>query len=273
MHSIIFVAVLSSTIISLSLLGLIVVARERQRRALLTGVQLLQASRVLLVHLQQHRGLSAARLVGVSEGLGDVLRLRRQILLDMATLSDLDDGFATDENWLGVTRHWASLSAESEKITLESNFDQHCRLISALLQLMVDMASHYGMDMNPRYAETRVVWHELLLIGELIGQCRALGMAVLTRGVVSGGQRFQQRHIEKNLEKIEFLVAQTPCRKKLTPQQIEGLECFSNLVRKQILEDLKRVSAMEYFDRASKTIESIYESFDREMLKLHRKAV
>lgn len=269
MHSITFVVVLSSTIILLSLLGLIIVLREQRRRALLIGVQLLQAGRVLLVHLQQHRGLTAARLAGVSERFGDVSELRRKILLDMAVLSDLDNWFATDENWLGVTRHWASLSAKSNTITPQTNFDQHCRLISALLQLMVDVASHYGMEMNPRYAKTRVVWHEFLLIGELIGQCRALGMEVLT----SGEHQHQQSRIEKNVERIEFLVAQTPCHKKLTLTQKRDLELFSSLIREQVLNDLKTISPKEYFSLASKAIESVYEQFDIEMLKLHRKTV
>jgi len=270
-QSLSFVLILCSGVIVTSILTLMFYVREQRRQKLLQGIQLLQAGRILVVHLQRHRGFSAAHLAGITANTDEILSLREDISKDLATLSAMDEWFANNENWHGITRHWAALSANTLAMGQEKSFDQHSKLIQAVFQLLSDVAVYSRMEANPRYADTRLIWKEFLLIGELIGQCRALGMDILTAPKDSERQRKKKVLVQNNLDRIASLLKEPLCQRRLDVRQKQQLNEFITYVDAQTSRDLGVVSAMEYFDVVSKAIEMIYEQFDLEMVKLHRK--
>ncbi|TVZ38483.1 nitrate/nitrite sensing protein [Alteromonadaceae bacterium 2753L.S.0a.02] len=265
-----FVAVLIAAVLCISLLGIVLREKDRRKRQLVLGTQLLQAGRVLLTHLQQHRGLSSARHSGVSSSLEEVNQLRAQIVVDMRQLSCLDVWLAEHPDWEGITRHWASLSANGRQIRAEDSFNQHSRLIASLMTLLESIASHYGLDTNPRYIDSWIVWREYLKIGELVGQCRALGVQVFT--CASHEQRYRQINlIKSNLDAIERLLLSPACSRKLSKMENDAIVAFVGYLREQI--DVREMSdsVMDYYQRATETIDMVYEHFDLEMRKLHRR--
>lgn len=265
-----FAGVLSTLVVCLSLLGLGAAIQDRKRQQMLRGIQLLQAGRIFLVHLQRHRGVNAARLSGVIDACAEVPELRRQVVFDMATMAGLDDWFANNENWQGITRHWASLSVNCGEMEPARSFDQHSRLIGGVIQLLSDLADHYGLDTNPRYSDVRVVWKEFLLIGEYIGQCRALGVQILTSPAADPERQRQMQTVESILAGINRLIERPACTRKLGVKQKQQLQVFVSYVRAQVFGNLTAISTMEFFNVATEAIDLVYEQFDAEMQRLHR---
>ncbi|WP_075185603.1 nitrate- and nitrite sensing domain-containing protein [Teredinibacter haidensis] len=259
---------LFTAIALLSLLALIAFARDQQRKRLLVGIQILQAGRIMLVHLQKHRGLTSARLSGITDKSSEILPLRDQVVADIAKLSALSDWLSVNENWQGMTSHWAGLSVNCETMAAEDCFDQHSRLVVALLQLLGDAANHFKVEENTRYTGTKVVWKEFLSMGEFIGQCRALGMQVLAGNLSADTRQKYREMISGNLVIISMQLERNFC---ISNKQKQDVELFIAFVKAQIFEGLGVVSASEYFNIASATIDMVYDQFDSEMQRFHRK--
>ena len=256
-------------LIFLAFAGYALAVRRGRNADLLAGVQVLQAGKILLVHLQQHRGLSAAYLTGNEEVYPEIETLQEQISMDILQTSSLSHWLDTNEDWQGVSRHWASLSVKAFTISSEGSFDQHSRLIASLLSILDDVAIRYGLYSNSRFADVRLVWQEFLTIGELIGQVRALGVEILNSGG-NHGRGKQIATVKKNMGKIQDLLNHSACRRILDSNQKESLAVFLSYVDSQVVEGRGPVSAMEFFGTATGAMNLVIEQFECEMLKLHR---
>lgn len=259
---------------AIAIVGLtfVLVESRHQKQRLIIGVQMLQAGRVLLVHLQQHRGVIAAYLAGISEPVGNAIELRRKVQANMAAMAELDSWLAENENWLGITRHWARLSARCETMPFDISFDQHCRLNASLLELICDAAEHYHLERQSRFVGAIDQWRRLLLLGELVGQCRALGMELIARdpALTSPGQ-YEQRKILKNINRINILIHAPDSSDRLPAKAMQATEHFIAVIQEKLLEESEAISAKSYFAQASEVIELVYEKFDGEMRELHKR--
>ncbi|WP_045860518.1 nitrate- and nitrite sensing domain-containing protein [Teredinibacter purpureus] len=266
-----FVVWLSSSIFILSLLALALMHRERYRVNFLTAVQLLQAGRILLVHLQRHRGLSAAKIAGCEQRVSELPELRCCIVEDMAKMAALNEWLSENENWHGITRHWAALSVTCEALSVDASFDQHSRLIASLIELLNEIAAYFKVDDHPRYSDTRIMWKELLHTGEIIGQCRALGVHVLAGNLTLTELIKYRKNIENIVTTITVYLESPACQRHLSGQCKVCVEQFLTFLREQLFEGDCDLSAIEYFNFASDVIEIVYEQYDIEMLRLHRR--
>lgn len=267
--SFLFIALLILSVLGLSILALLLGMKDHRRRSLLLGIQVLQAGRVLLTHLQQHRGQSVARQSGISASLHQLDLLRHQIVLDMRQMSNFDHWLSEHEDWQGITRHWASLSAQGRELRAEDSFNQHSRLISALLTLLAEITRHYGLETNPRHANTWLIWHQYLQVGELVGQCRALGVQVFTTTYRDEKHR-QMNLLAHNLDALDETLVSALFAQKLSDREIARLSGFITYLRGQLAMSEPDLSIMEYYQQATEIIDMVFEHFDIEMRKLHR---
>lgn len=270
-HAYLFALWLSLAVFILSLSALLVVQRAKKKQRWICAIQLLQAGCILLMHLQKHRGLQMAYLSG-EHNLGESAHALRDIIVqDIYRVSSLDGWVAEHQDWQALTRHWASLSVTCEALSIEVSFSQHSRLIGSLMALLASVASHYGLDEHVRYTGVKVAWREFLDIGERIGQCRALGVRILVTGASGEESKKMRKRIKVNLDALLANVNSAQCLRQLNQQQKEQLELFLAFVRSQILEQRAVVSTREYFDMASNAMALVYEQFEFEMMRLHRR--
>ncbi|SMF35522.1 hypothetical protein SAMN02745866_02249 [Alteromonadaceae bacterium Bs31] len=256
-------------LMGLSLLSLLVIMRQQQRKKMLTGVQLLQAGRMLVLHVQRHRGLCAASGGGPLKDVEKLPELRARIMSDMERLAVLDEWLAHNQNWQGITAHWASLSGRYLNMNFEACFDQHCRLVAALLALLDECAEHYCLITH--YSREQETWREFLYLGELMGQCRALGMHLLSSKLGEASGERSRSMVDKNLHAISILLEKPNCSKKIEAKQQAELEHFVAFVREQLFDMRRVISASQYFTVVSEAMDIIYQAFDKEILTLlHR---
>ncbi len=271
-HPYVLLSWLLFLLLGFSLISLLVAQRQLRKKKMLVGVQLLQAGRILVNHIQRHRGWSIARLSGLYEEAEQLPGIRARILADMERMAVLDEWFAQNQNWQGITAHWASLSSRYTEMSVATCFDQHCRLVAALLELVDECAEHYKL--NTRYSGQQEAWKEFLYLGELMGQCRGLGMQLLSRRAGEAEAERSRRLVNKNLKVISLLLAKPNCTQKLGVKQKQELEHFVAFVQEQLFDMRSMVSASHYFDVASDAMELIYQEYDREITKLlHRVTV
>lgn len=240
--------------------------RERKRKRI-QGIKLLQALRMLIKHLQMHRGLSAAASGGSEEVYDSLLLHAESIRADIAMIATIDALFADDENWQGITQHWARLSARNDRLDVFDNYEQHCRLVSACLMLMrsveedyriVPMLSHHG----------KTYWHELLSLGEGLGQVRALGFVALT---VSNNVQLRERcrrKVSEVVASVEVLYRNYVLQERIGKGKCEAVNNFIALVEHYVVHEKSWITGEQYFSKATETLEIIYQQFDEEMQAL-----
>jgi methyl-accepting chemotaxis protein len=147
--------------------------------AVLKAIQLLQA----------HRGLSNAVLAG-NKAMGDARATKSKETADalsklLALLAPFAAAVRDDGD--GVARAWPALarSVETQTIAPPDSFAQHTALIAKLLGLLQAIGEETGMSLDADAANNALV-HAVLLhlpeLTEVLGQARARGAALLTRG-------------------------------------------------------------------------------------------
>lgn len=240
--------------------------KRRRRRAV--GVQLLQAIRMLIKHVQVHRGLMAVHFGG-KLAIGDSIVLNIDTIgADLKNILVIDEGFSENENWLGLARHWAKLSAiGNNNQDAYENYGQHCKLVASSLELMLWTSKHYkvkgsaGVGGDP-------YWYELLSIGEKLGQLRALGLMCLSSTRDSDLKTRCVNKVEACICDVEAIIQSSLLQSKIGKLNSNEIVEFIDMVRSRIVQNKSWITEDQYFSRATETIEIIYKSFDDEMQRL-----
>lgn len=270
MSTSIFTLLLFSLIVVSTIAVLVVVyairASRRASRAL--GVQLLQAFRMLVKHLQVHRGLTAAYLGG--ESVKDGLNREAQVIAhDVANITRLDAVVADHQDCLGITQHWARLSLTRYGADPYDTYQQHCKLVTACFAMMRWVAFHYRVHPYEKDGE-KIYWYELLFLGEKLGQLRALGIMCLTLSQNSKVKKKGVQHVMAVLAEIEKIFHSKELQKKIGPVYSDEINNFLATVEHYVVGGDTWISTGSYFERATETIELIYKCFDEEMQRLLR---
>lgn len=233
------------------------------------GLQLLQAFRMLIKHIQIHRGLMAAYLSGENEVVDSIAFTADSVMSDIKNISLLAEKFVDDENWLGVTQHWAKLSSASRRLGIFENYNQHCNLIAACLALMIEVHGRYRIVGHLAMKE-RIHWYELLTLGESLGQLRALGVIYLGHVKDLGLKEKCIVQIGKSVTAVDALLKDRSLRLRIGSLSYEEINTFLALVEHYLVENKSWITGEQYFSRATETIELVYHKFDDEMQKLLR---
>ncbi|MFL0804217.1 MAG: nitrate- and nitrite sensing domain-containing protein [Agarilytica sp.] len=238
---------------------------RKDRRGI--GLRLLQAFRMLVKHMQSHRGLTAAYIGGHRDVAESLVEQADAVARDISNISVIDEVMDEHEDWLGVTRHWAKLSMKDRRRDPYDNYEQHCKIVASCLAMMRWVAGDYGIDQYLRSGDT-VYWYELLSLGEKLGQLRALGTIRLS---VDGDNEIKEKvvgKLEKCLQEFEVVFQNRKLQDRIGEDKCDEINTFIALVEHYILGNKSWVSSESYFSRATKTIEIVYVHFDEEMRRL-----
>lgn len=269
-NSILLIAAVVLVVACAGVACVLLLKRQRRQKQLL-GLQWLQALRFLLMHVQKHRGLCASFLSGNWGAETELMELKQHISEDIHAVAQLGEWINFDDDWRGITQHWAKLVGSSESMGFPKSFSQHSKLIANILTLLDTLAEHHQLRELNLSRQTSALWLELLWVGEMIGQCRALGVRILSLPTQTRQLEKYKKQIEKALKETTLLLDHPYPRARVSADEIASIHSFIEFVRHNLLEKTGIISANEYFNKATITITIIYECFDREMQNLHRR--
>ena len=238
--------------------------RDKKRRAQRqqVGFLWLYRLRILLSHIQQHRGLTAGYLNGSSGLLPEIEELQRKARQDISEVLSIDPWMEGNERWSNINQHWERLSENFRNNNIENNLSQHSTLIQNILFLIEDMAQEHELlllkthDQRPLH----LLWRELLTAGELIGQSRAIGTAVAAVGHCDSISRIRLNYLCQKIETNIKLVW-----KEIPPysDQQEKIDKLLLCVNEDIITTKPSIKPDDFFKTASDALNSLHNQYDQ----------
>lgn len=242
-------------------------ARQQQEQ----GVLWLQALRMLITHIQRHRGLCAGVLAGDHSLQERLAETQLQVSRDFAQIGAVGDWIKHNSSWQGITQHWARLAGNIPRLTVPRAIDQHNRLIKSILVLIDDIAVAHHLHSGPAFKFN--IWRDLLTLAEYIGQARAVGTVLAAKGNDwSSSDYVKARTDLQHLDQQIVATLDLPrCRDGLDPESLQDVLDFLTFVDGQVLREGPLISAPEFYTEATKTLDRLYEKFDKELTRVNRR--
>jgi hypothetical protein len=242
-------------------------ARNSRQRL---GLSWLQSLRVFLASIQRHRGLTTGYLSGSDSLMAEVVALQQKVGKDIGVIACIDPWMEENARWQAITQHWARLAGRFESNNVDNNMNQHNALIQNILYLIDDMAQEHDLLLlhSRNGTPLHLVWRELLLAAEYVGQARALGMGVVAAAHCDSVNRIRLKYLCQKVEENTGRVW-----RKIKPQgdsqtQVERLLlCISE----DVIRNAPSISPADYFLTASSALDGLHEHYDKivEDIKWH----
>lgn len=224
------------------------------------GVLYLKNLRVLLMHIQEHRGLSNSYLNGNIAVEAEVKNLENLIADDIASVNAVSGWAPNHTKWESILDHWTRVVINYKLNNAEINLKQHNSLISSLLYFIDDLVYEHHLGKLNIVDDNDTDWRNLLFLAEYIGQVRALGMGAVSKGTCSNVLRIQLNHVCLN---IKANINQ------YWPSEIKtDFLYFLDVVEHQVEVEVTTISPEDYFKLASRCIEHVLREFDRQVEKI-----
>ena len=234
------------------------VNRSQRRQS---GLKLLAAMRLLLSHVQKHRGLSNGFLKGSSPLLGEIVDLQNTVSRDFYEITQISRSIEAEEDWQGVTQHWARLAGNFRRLDPENNFVQHNRLVKNIIQMIDRIVRERDLgklrNRNKRFFEAYI--SELLSAVEAVGRTRAIGTGVAAAGMCDDRSRARLEYLcDRIVETYPSL------RNNLEgPDRVlDSLRELVTCIRADILCKPPKLSSEEYFAVASRAFDELSKVLD-----------
>lgn len=163
--------------------------------------------KILLISIQQHRGLSVGFLHGNASLRPKIRGLENAINQQWILVSQRFPKVRGQPLYEGISSHWGRLQTRWEQLSVSNNIEQHNRLITNLLYLIEDQAANNPhLLFQAKAAGLEIIWKELLETIEAIGQTRAIGMGVVNAGESKALDRIQLKFlIDKAITRLTQL--------------------------------------------------------------------
>lgn len=244
-------------------------ARKQQAQ----GVLWLQAMRMLLTHIQRHRGLSSGVLSGDKSLQGMLEEVQLQVSRDFEQIGSVGEWIKVHRGWQSITQHWARLAGNVYRLPVGKSIDQHNRLISNILVFVDEIAAQHYLSGSSSFKSN--IWRDLLTLAEFVGQIRAVGTVIAARNndwddkaTADARQKLQ------DLTQALLAALELPrCRMGLDPETLQGVLDFLSYIDAKLLRLGSDVSAAEYYARATKALDILLERFDEELSQVNRRLV
>ncbi|GGY70138.1 hypothetical protein GCM10011613_13180 [Cellvibrio zantedeschiae] len=238
-----------------------VVKRKKMEEALFrSGISYLKRLRSLLMYIQQHRGLTNSFLSGNFSVVEDIQKVEVLTAREISEISTINGWIKENPKWDSIIDHWQRIHAHYQTVEAEVNLKQHNTLIANLLYLIDDLAYAHHLGKLGLIDATETDWRNLLFIAEYVGQARALGMGVVSKGFCTSVLRIQLNHLVVKIES------------NINPSWSEKIQKdfrnFLNVIEGQVIVDTPTISPVEYFKLATGCIEHVLVEFDRQVEKI-----
>ncbi|MDI3325343.1 nitrate- and nitrite sensing domain-containing protein [Pontibacterium granulatum] len=250
--------------------GMLRLRHNRIRRAQqLRGLEWLEKLRLVLAHIQQHRGLSSGYIAGNHALLNELNNLHHVIHRDMDTINQVDEWICENSRWQGIEEHWQRLTSRFKTLERDDNINQHNRLLTNLIYLIEDIAeTHHLTALCQSEGQGQRVWHDLLVAAEHIGQARAIGTAITASGQCDSVSRIQMSYLSSKIE----MTSQNLLGNLGLPQQAQHkLRELLQCIQYRVLVDTPQIESKIYFNLASGCLEEIFTHYDREIISLRER--
>ncbi len=153
------------------------------------GIKYIQAARLPMQYIQQHRGMTAAYLNGSSEFKSRIISKRQEVDKYFIQLQNADNELGDTLKLKGSTsrliEQWQSIKSNSMNQKTAVAIKHHSKLVADILLLMVKAADNSGITLDPNL-DTSYMGASLVSIlpnlMENMGQARAVGSAVAAKG-------------------------------------------------------------------------------------------
>lgn len=244
-------------------------ARQQQTQ----GVLWLQAMRMLITHIQRHRGISSAYLSGNNNFRSQMEEMQLQVSRDFEQISSVGDWIKTHNGWLLITQHWARLAGNVTRLPVERSIDQHNKLIKNILVLVDEIAvSHY---LSGQSGFKSALWRELLTLAELLGQLRALGTVLTTQGGNWEAELPPQtgQRVQSSIQEIVNTLEGPRCRSGIDPDLLQKILDFLSFIDSNLLSEGPITSSENFYQVATQAIDQVYDQFDDELSSVNRRLV
>lgn len=220
------------------------------------GLSFLKKLRVLLGAIQQHRGLTMGYINGDKTLLKRISPIKQKINSQIADIEKQNNWDKNNLIWMGIADHWSRLSNNYENHDSKYNFTQHCNLIMNLLNLIEESAEkHHLHELTcSNQLNANFLWGQLLKSAEYIGQARAVGTSIAAAKKSTSVERIKLNYLKNRIE--EFA--------NNKDHQIEThlIHALLHSINKEILIDLPKISANDYFNQSTEAIDLILTKFD-----------
>lgn len=239
--------------------------KKRKRQRQLRGLEVLQSGLDLMIHVQQHRGMSVAwrngddlfaprmaikksEVAQLFTGLRPLLIYTPELAPDRARLEDIE-------------KKWLQLGRQLESMTPDQCFSEHTALIRLIIHLIGDMGEHLGFldgDGSELSKLSNILLMRVPLLLESIGQARALGSGYAAQGQVGAVGRirldFLASRIQECRQAISTLDASGLNATGAATSRIESL--MKTLQQQFILAEQVSISPESFFRTATEAIDA-----------------
>ncbi len=176
------------------------------------GVEYLTATRPLMQHLPEHRGMTNAYLNGGADFKSKILSKRKQIAADIAAVDKIDaelgGALGSSRDWKNIKSEWIRLESKAFDLSAKDSFAQHTALIDQFLAFVIHLGDNSNLSLDPDldsfYLMTAVV-QSLPQVTENMGKARGLGAGVAARNAMNMEERVKLvmlgSAIQSNLDK------------------------------------------------------------------------
>ena len=218
------------------------------------GLNYVRVMRILLTHVQQHRGLTTGFLNGNQDAKAEIQALQHKIRKEIVEVNNLGVWVQANEKWRSILDHWSRLSSHYASGEAMNNLKQHNQLIANILYFIENIADAHHLDSKAPAAFAHQ-WRSLLFIAESIGQARALGTGVVAKGECSSVLRIQLNHLRNKIA--------SHTGEYLSPQACAEIEQLLHCIETDVVIDQPTISPKAYFQLATRSLERVMEQFDQ----------
>jgi len=225
------------------------------------GLKWLYLLRNLLAHIQQHRGLSSGYLNGGKELLKEIQPLHNKITHEISGISSTGIWMENNSEWNEILEHWKRISENYVNNTVKNNLLLHNNLIQNILYLIDDMALEHSLQLllTTDNKPLHYFWRELLSAAECIGQARAIGTCVTASSTCDSISRIRLNYLCQQVETKTSALNQDLSFFNTDKNEISYL---LNCIDKNVTREVPDIKSTEFFEIASRALNSIYAQYD-----------
>lgn len=239
--------------------------------------QFIEATRRLVEHIPQHRGMANALLKGDSSFRDKMLALQGVIEKDFKNLSDVSSNKYSvfeQSSFQSIHSDWRSIEKQVFNFSPETSFAQHSILISRLLDLIEDtceLTSLYEFSEDDVLL-IRALAKDLPRLTETLGQARGVGAGVAAQASCSVGEQLKLKFLADKCSNIfDNTISPLLNSREGTLKLDQGLfracldtgQGFIQTVRRDLIDASEiRIDSTEYYNNATQAIEVSFKLFD-----------
>lgn len=247
--------------------------KARINRAIFHCLPLLYA---MIGQLQKHRGTTAGFLQGNTQAKQSLDEIQRQVASIESELS-LYPVLTDMERWMSFIDHWSRLKTSCFSLSVEGSFHQHSAMIENVLYLLEDLADAAPIvASNKRYSSEHInlLWRDLPLLAECIGQSRAVGMPIAVKGEANQIDKIKIAYLRDKIANIaanvfkQFETHSGTQKNSHANIHVAAQSCsqFVDTLNQSFLDVQKVVITPDhYFSLASNTMNAVNDILKREI--------